>query len=135
VDGLLVALERSGGYAALVGLTLVGVFWLARHQISEQTKQSRERESSELARHTAELSRISEYVQREGLSAAEHREDKRQLIAVVKANTESMTALAEVVRTSIEMQRQTNERLIALDKYLSVRAEELRKLLAIGKED
>ncbi len=120
VDSLLLSLERSGGYAVLVGLTLAGVFWLARHQISEQAKRSREREVRELTRHTEELQRISEFVQREGHHAEEHREDKQQLIAVVKANTQSMTSLAEMVRTSIDIQRQTNERLIELDKHLAL---------------
>ena len=53
-------------------------------------------------------------------NAADHRSDKTQLIAIVQANAESQTALAELVRSSIEMQRQTNKRLIALDKHLTV---------------
>jgi hypothetical protein len=126
LDGLLGALERSGGYAALNGLILVGVFWLARHQISEQVKRSREREVEATAHHADEMRRVIEFLDREGQNAADHRSDKTQLIAIVQANTESMTALAELVRASIEMQRQTNERLIALDKYLSTRDEGMK---------
>ena len=120
MDGLLAALERSGGYAALNGLILVGVFWLARHQISEQVKRSREREVETTAHHSEEIRRVIEFLDREGQNAADHRSDKTQLIAIVQANTESQTALAELVRASIEMQRQTNERLIELDKHLTI---------------
>lgn len=112
------SLERSGGYAALVGLILIGVFWLARQQISEQARRSGERETAAARRHAEEIDRVSEFLARERISSAEHRQDKQLLIEVVQANTQAETALAELVRSSIDLQRQTNERLISLDRYL-----------------
>lgn len=117
------SLERSGGYAALVGLILIGVFWLARHQISEQAQRSSDREEATARRHAEEIERVGEFLARERMSSAEHRQDKQLLIAVVQSNTEAETALAELVRSSIDLQRQTNERLIGLDRFLHSRDE------------
>lgn len=115
IDGLVASLERAGGYAALTGLILIGLFWLTRSLISEQGKRQMMREQEMVTRYSREM-------EREHASATEHREDKQLLIGVVQENSRAQTALVGAVEKLTDTQVQTNERLIAIDRHLGRKA-------------
>lgn len=114
VTGLLESLERAGGYAALTGLILVGIFWLTRSLIAQQAQRSLEREREMQQRHQRELDR-------ECANAAEHREDKTMLVQVVQENSRAQTALVGAVERLTDTQERTNDRLVAIDRHLGLR--------------
>lgn len=114
LGGLLGSLERAGGYAALTGLILVGIFWLARSMVAEQARRSEARELELQQRHQRELDR-------ECANALVHREDKVMLVQVVQENSRSNTALVSAVERLTDTQERTNDRLVAIDKHLITR--------------
>lgn len=114
VSGLLESLERAGGYAALTGLIVIIVFFLARTIIADQAKRAVEREKEMQQRHQRELDR-------ECANAAEHREDKTMLVQVVQENSRAQTALVGAVERLTDTQERTNDRLVAIDRHLGLR--------------
>lgn len=111
LSGLLESLERAGGYAALTGLIVIIVFFLARTIIADQAKRATEREKEMAQRHQRELGR-------ESANAMVHREDKLILVQVVQENSRSNTALVGAVEKLADVQARTNDRLVAIDKHL-----------------
>lgn len=112
VGGLLGSIERAGGYAALMGLILLGLFWLSKRLIDEQARRASERERELQRRHEREL-------ERECANAAAHREDKMMLVEVVQESARASTALVGAVEGLNDTQQQTNERLVAIDRHLA----------------
>lgn len=122
VSGLLESLERAGGYAALTGLIVIIVFFLARTIIADQAKRAVEREK-EMAQRAVERElereqRHQRELEREAFNASVHREDKQILVQVVQENSRSNTALVGAVEKLADVQARTNDRLVAIDKHL-----------------
>jgi len=93
IASLLASLERAGGYAALVGLVLIGVFVLARYAIQEQRKASDAREKESRLRNEEAMRRMDEALARERENAGEHQRRTDRVIDVVESNTKALTML------------------------------------------
>lgn len=115
ITGILGAIERSGGYAAILGLVLLIGFWLTRRFMADQRSAAAEREAMMQRRLDAELARSRSNLE-------EHRSDKALLIGVVQENSKANAALAGAVDKMANIQAQTNQRLIDIDKHLIQRS-------------
>lgn len=105
MDAFLGSLESSGGYAILAGSVLVGVFWLAKYVIDGATARNKERETETTRRFDEQMAR-----ERAGREAIGSMTDR--VITALDGNT-------KVIATVIEVTRETNGRLEAIDKHLS----------------
>lgn len=93
MDGLLHALEASGGYAALTGIMMMMTFWLAKYVIEQQRQQTQQREELAAKRMAEYISRSEEALQRERESSLEHQHRTDKVISVVESNTKALTTL------------------------------------------
>ena len=91
VTGLLESIERAGGYAALLGLVTLLIFWLAHAQMKEQARRAREREEQAKSDHDSQLVR-------ERQNAEAYKGTTERMIDVVDGNTKAITSLSEIVR-------------------------------------
>jgi hypothetical protein len=98
------SLESSGGYAILAGAVLVGMFWLSREVIHGAIQRNQEREAEMIRRFDAQMER--ERLDRETIQGMTDR-----VILALDGNT-------RVIATVIEVTRETNERLEAIDRHL-----------------
>lgn len=104
MDTFLGALASSGGYALILGAALTGVYWLAQQIITASTQRNQEREAENLRRFDEQLAR--ERIDREALEGMTNR-----VITALDGNT-------RVIATVIEVTRETNRRLEAIDRHL-----------------
>jgi len=105
METFLSSLESSGGYAILAGGVLMGLFWLSKHTIDGSIQRNREREIEMVRRFDEQI--VRERANRESIEGMTDR-----VITALDGNT-------TVIATVIEVTRETNGRLEAIDKYLS----------------
>lgn len=98
------SLESSGGYAILAGAVLVGLFWLAKQVIGDAVARNREREAEMNRRFDEQMNR-----ERADRGTIEGMTDR--VIMALDGNT-------KVIATVIEVNRETNSRLEAIDRHL-----------------
>lgn len=104
MEVFLESLESHGGYAIIAGGVLAAVFWLARDVIRGAIQRNQEREA-EMAR------RFDEQIERERADRAALETMTDRVIAALDGNT-------RVIATVIEVSRETNRRLEAIDRHL-----------------
>ena len=91
MEEALKSLESSGGYAILLGLMLVGIFYLAQRYVDGVTKRSAVRE--ERAR-----SEFAMQLEHERQNAHSYQATTERMIDVVEGNTGAITTLVETIR-------------------------------------
>lgn len=105
MESALKSLESSGGYAILLGIVLVGLFYIFLRWSEEQAKRGQERE-------LAMRSDYAERVEHSQQVADAYRDMTDRMIAVVQGNTE---ALAGVLETN----RAIGEALSRIDRHIN----------------
>lgn len=105
MEAALKSIESSGGYAILTLVVLLGVFYIARDWQRAMARRAVEREAAARADFEAQLER--ERMNRETIQGMTDR-----VIVALDGNT-------RVIATVIEVTRETNGRLEAIDKHLS----------------
>lgn len=104
MDTVLGELSRSGGYALLLGVVILGLFYLAQRWMDSTTKRAAEEKAEADAQHKDELSR-------EVRNAEAYRETTNRMTEVVQGNTVAITTLIETVRPM-------QDTLTRIDKHL-----------------
>lgn len=101
---VLKSLEPSGGYAILLGVVIVGLFWLTQRWVDTMAKRSVDREEWLHAEHIVQI-------ERERQNTQCYRETTERVIGAIDRNTIIITTMVEIVRSlSDTMQR--------LDKHI-----------------
>lgn len=98
-------LANSGGYAVLLGVVLLAVFYLARQQLESQAERATVREE----RIHAEAKRA---IEREARMSEEYKAITERMIDVVERNTSAHSVTLEVLRT-------ITDQMARLDAHLS----------------
>jgi hypothetical protein len=94
VEEALKSLESSGGYAILLGLMLVGIFYLAQRYVDTAAKRSAAREERTRAEFAIQL-------EHERQNAQNYQSTTERMIDVVEANTGAITTLVETIRPMV----------------------------------
>lgn len=105
MEGALKSLESSGGYAILLGIVIVGVFYFTREWQRGMVNRSAAREL--LARQDFQTQ-----LERERLNQAMIQGMTDRMITALDGNTRVIATVTEVVRD-------TNIRLETIDRYLA----------------
>jgi hypothetical protein len=105
VETALKSLETSGGYAILLGVVLIGLFYITREWQKGMAQRAAAREAAVREDFRGQLDR--ERANQETISAMTDR-----MITALDGNTRVIAMVTEVVRD-------TNGRLEAIDRYFS----------------
>lgn len=91
MENVLGQLAESGGYALLLGVVILGLFYLAQRWMDSTAKRSAEDKAAAEVSHKAEL-------EREIRNAEGYRETTNRMTSVVEGNTVAISTLIETVR-------------------------------------
>ena len=106
MDAALKSLESSGGYAILLGVVIVALFYLARGWMNDQAKRSQEREVQNKVDFQSQLEHERQYAQ-------SNREMTERMISVVEGNTGAITTLVETIRPM-------SDTLVRIDRHMGI---------------
>ena len=91
MEAALKSLESSGGYAILLGIVIMAIFYLGRGWMKDQGERSHEREQAMRAE-------AAENLERERSNTQSYRDTTERMIRVVEGNTGAITTLVETIR-------------------------------------
>ena len=108
MEAALKSLESSGGYAILLGVVILALFYLARGWMSDQAQRSADREAQN-------KNDFQSQIEHERLAAQSQRDMTERMIKVVEGNTGAITTLVETIRPM-------SETLVRIDRHMGVEA-------------
>lgn len=118
MEAALKSLESSGGYAILLGVVIVALFYLARGWMNDQAKRSQERETQNKEDFQSQIEHERQYAQ-------SHREMTERMISVVEGNTGAITTLVETIRPM-------SDTLVRIDRHMGVETKATSQRKQIG---
>ncbi|MBV6425316.1 MAG: hypothetical protein NAOJABEB_03133 [Steroidobacteraceae bacterium] len=95
MEQALASLESSGGYAILLGIVLIGLFYISLRWVEDQSKRTVAREEQMRAEYAARL----DYEQR---VTGVYQSMADRMITVVQGNTDALAGVLETNRSIIE---------------------------------
>jgi len=107
MDEALKSLESSGGYAILLGLVILGVFYIAREWQKEMVARSQARETLTRQDFQTQLER--------------ERANQDMIASMATRMIEALDGNTRVIATITEVVRDTNVRLEAVDRHFALR--------------
>lgn len=107
MEDVLGKLADSGGYALLLGVVILGLFYLAQRYMDSTAKRAAEEKQQVETAHKQEI-------EREVRNAESYRETTSRMTDVVQGNTVAITSLIETVRPMTET-------LTRIDKHLTAK--------------